>query len=79
MNVLDCLKKYGQRLDLEIAEETGIPIATVRTCLAELADKGEIIKCEITRFDHGKPIAALQCRVSCYIPRKAAGRKPAPA
>ena len=76
MDVLECLKTHGQRLDLEIAEETGIPLATVRTRLTELAEKGEIIKCQVTRFDRGKPIPAWQCRVSCYIPRKAAGRKP---
>lgn len=79
MDVLECLKQYGQRLDLEIAEETGIPLATVQIRLDELAHKGEIIKCAITRFDGGKPIRALQCRVSCYMPRKTAGRKPTPA
>ena len=29
-DILQCLKKYGQRLDLEIAKEMGIPLATVR-------------------------------------------------
>ena len=27
MEIIECLKKYGQRLDFEIAEETGIAIA----------------------------------------------------
>ena len=77
MNVLECLKRHGQRLDSEIADETGMPIATVRIHLAELAKAGEIITCQLTRFDRGKPIASWQCRVSGYTPPKAPGRKPA--
>ena len=78
MDVLDCLKKYGQRLDSEIAEEMGMPIATVRLQLAGLAKAGEIITCLLTRFEGGKPIASWQCRVSGYAPPKAPGRKPTP-
>jgi hypothetical protein len=29
IKTLQCLKKYGQRLDLEIAQEMGMPLATV--------------------------------------------------
>ena len=36
MDVLQCLKKYGQRLDLEIAKEMGVPLATVRQRLSDL-------------------------------------------
>jgi predicted ArsR family transcriptional regulator len=36
IEVLQCLKKHGQRLDLEIAKEIGLPLATVRTHLASL-------------------------------------------
>ena len=28
--ILQCLKKYGERLDSEIAKETGMPLAAVR-------------------------------------------------
>ena len=35
--VLQCLKKYGQRLDLEIAEEMRLALTTVRKRLAELS------------------------------------------
>jgi hypothetical protein len=79
MEVLQCLKKYGQRLDLEIAKETGVPIATVRKELAELAAAGEIITCNLTRFEHGKRIEAVQCRVAGFFPRMAPGPKPKPA
>ena len=40
IDTLQCLKKYGQRLDLEIASEMGVPLATVRRRLVSLAAKG---------------------------------------
>ena len=39
-DVLQCLKKHGQRLDLEIAEETRVPLAAVRERLSELSSAG---------------------------------------
>jgi hypothetical protein len=72
------LKKYGQRLDLEIAHETGVPLATVRQRLAGLAATGAVITCTLTRFEKGKRIDALQCRVSGYTPPLAPGRKAKP-
>jgi predicted ArsR family transcriptional regulator len=77
-DILECLKKYGQRLDVEIAEETGVPLTTVRSRLATLAASGAIITCSITRFDRGRRLDALQCRVSGYMPPLAPGRKSAP-
>jgi predicted ArsR family transcriptional regulator len=75
---LQCLKKYGQRLDLEIAKEMGVPLATVRQQLADLAATGAIITCNLTRFEHGKRIEAWQCRVSGYVPPLSPGRKARP-
>ena len=75
---LKCLKKYGQRLDLEIAKEMGVPLATVRQRLAVLAATGAIITCNLTRFEHGKRIDAWQCRVSGFVPSLAPGRKAKP-
>lgn len=75
---LQCLKKYGQRLDLEIAKEMGVPLATVRQHLAGLAATGAIMTCNLTRFEHGKRIDAWQCRVSGYVPPRAPGRKGKP-
>ena len=73
--VLECLKKYGQRLDLEIAKEMGMPLATVRQRLTGLAATGAVITCNLTRFEGGKRIDAWQCRVSGYVPPIAPGRK----
>ena len=75
MDILQCLRKHGQRLDLEIAKETGVPLATVRERLAGLAATGAIITCNLTRFENGKRIDAWQCRVSGYAPPLAPGRK----
>jgi len=75
IETLQCLKKYGQRLDLEIAKEMGLPLATVRQRLAGLAATGAIITCTLTRFENGKQIDAWQCRVSGYVPPIAPGRK----
>jgi predicted ArsR family transcriptional regulator len=73
--ILECLKKYGQLLDSQIAKETGVPLATVRQQLAALAASGDIITCNLIRFDNDKRIEALQCRVSGYVPPPASGRK----
>jgi len=78
IETLECLKKYGQRLDLEIASEMKVPLATVRRQLVALAGKREIVMCDVTRFEGGKRIDAWQCRVSGYVPAPAPGRKPAP-
>jgi len=79
IETLRCLKKYGQRLDLEIAKEMGVPLATVRRQLAGLAATNAIIMCNLTRFENGKRIDAWECRVSGYVPPAAPGRKPKPA
>lgn len=78
IEILDCLKKYGQRLDLEIAKETGVPLEKVRERLAALAATGAVITCSLTRFEKGKRIDAWQCRVSGYVPPLAPGRKTTP-
>jgi hypothetical protein len=77
-DVLKCLKKYGQRLDLEIAAEIRLPLATVRSALAELSATGAVVMCSYTRYEGDKTIEALQCRLSGYAPKPAPGRKAKP-
>jgi predicted ArsR family transcriptional regulator len=74
--VLQWLKKHGQRLDLEIAAEMRVPLATVRKLLAELSAAGEVVMCQLTRYEGTKTIEAWQCRISGYVPAPAPGRKP---
>ena len=78
MDILQCLKKYGQRLDSEIAEETGVSLATVRERFAALTQTGEVIACKLTRFESGKPVDACLYRASGYFPPPAPGRKAKP-
>lgn len=78
IKILQCLKTHGQRLDLEIAKEMGIPLATVQQGLVGLAASGAVVMCKLTRFEHGKRIDAWQCRVSGYVPPLAPGRKAKP-
>jgi predicted ArsR family transcriptional regulator len=74
--ILEYLKRHGQRLDSEIAMATGIPLKTVRASIADLSVRGEISRCNVTRYDDGKPVEAIQCRISGYVPPATPGRKP---
>jgi predicted ArsR family transcriptional regulator len=78
IEILHCLKKHGERLDSEIAEEMGMPLATVRERLAGLAATGLVVTCNLIRFEDGKRIEGWLCRASGYIPPAASGRKPKP-
>jgi len=78
MDVLECLKRHGQRLDSEIAEETGIAITAVRERLSVLTSSGAVIACKLTRFENGMAINASLYRASGYFPPPAPGRKPKP-
>jgi len=75
--IMQYLKANGQRLDTEIAAAVHMPLAKVRTLLANLSAQGEISKCNVTRFNNGEKVEGLLCRVAGYIPPKAPGRKPA--
>lgn len=73
--ILHYLKEHGERLDTEIAAETGISLKKVRLYLPELSSKGEVIICRTTRFPNGKPVEGLLCRLAGYIPPASPGRK----
>jgi predicted ArsR family transcriptional regulator len=65
--ILECLKKHGQRLDSELAEETGLPIAKVRQRLAELAATGAIITCSPHHVSSRQAVDGLVCRMSGWF------------
>jgi hypothetical protein len=73
--ILQYLKKNGEKLDMEIATATGISLANVRLHLEELATKGEIMTCHLIRHEKGKTIEGTSCRIAGYIPPAAPGRK----
>lgn len=74
--ILQYLKKNGQHLDSEIALATGIPLHKVRASLAALSQQGEISQCNVTRYDDGKPVEGILCRIAGSIPPSTPGRKP---
>ena len=74
--IMQYLKKNGQRLDSEIAAAVGMPLVKVRNLLSDLSAQGEISKCSFVRFDQGKKIEGVLCRVAGYVPPKSPGRKP---
>lgn len=78
IDILKCLKKYGERLDSQIAEETGVALETVREHAAGLAATGAVITCNVTRFEKGVRVDGWLYRVSGYIPPAAPGRKAKP-
>ena len=69
------LKKHGEQFDSEIALATGTSVSNVRLRLSELAAKGEIMTCHSIRFEKGKKIEGIRCRLAGYIPPAAPGRK----
>jgi len=73
--ILQYLKKHGERPDSEIAVATGIPLADVHLHLSELTAKGAIMSCHSTRFVKGKKVEAIICRLAGFIPPAAPGRK----
>lgn len=76
--VIDYLKKHGQKLDREIAKDTGISLSQVRLSIAELQNTKEVSSCSVINFENGVAVEGLLCRISGYIPPAAPGRKANP-
>jgi len=75
--ILQYLKNNnGERLDAAIATGTGIPLVKVHLYLAELAAKHEIVSCYSVKYDKGKKIEGVSCRLAGYTPPATPGRKP---
>ena len=73
--ILQYLKTHGERLDAEIAEAVGMSLAKVRIQLSELAAKGEVMSYQSTKFENGKKIEGIRCRIAGFVPPAAPGRK----
>ena len=76
--ILEYLKKSGERMDAEIAAATGHSLSTVRANLAKLSAQGHVVACQATRFNEGKPVKGILCRVAGFTPPAAPGRKTQP-
>jgi len=73
--ILQYLKKHGEKLDAEIAEGAGLSLSKTRLYLGELAAKGEVMTYHSTRFLEGQKIEGSRCRLSGITPPAAPVRK----
>lgn len=76
--ILEYLKKHGEMFDTEIAVATGISLSRVHLHLSELAANKEIVACHSTKFEKGKRVEGISCRLVGYTPRATPGRKSRP-
>lgn len=75
-SILKYLRANGEQLDAEISLALDIPMAKLKTQVAELSASGDVICCKVTRYIDGKKIEGTSCRLSCDLPAPARGRKP---
>jgi predicted ArsR family transcriptional regulator len=73
--ILEYLKRNGEKLDAEIAAAAGLSLSTTRQYLAELAAKGKVMTYRSTRFVEGRKIEGIRCRLTGITPPAAPGRK----
>jgi len=73
--ILQYLKTHGERLDVEIVTAIGIPLAKTRLLLQELVAKGEVITCDTIKYEKGKKIEGISCRLSGFTPKAKPGAK----
>lgn len=74
--ILDFLKANGPQSEAQIAEGLSLPVSQVHSLVADLSSAGEVICCKLTQFKDGNKIEGISCRLSCYSPPAARGRKP---
>ena len=55
-SILKYLKANGEQLDSEISQALHIPMAQLKTQVAQLSASGDVICCKVTRFIEGKKI-----------------------
>ena len=69
------MKKHGQKLDREIAKDTGISLDQVRVTISDLQTIKAVFNCNVINFEDGIAAEGILCRFSGYIPPAAPGRK----
>src|SRR5947207_13566879 len=76
--IVKYLKNHSERLDSEIASDTGISLENVRLHVSALSARGEVMLCQSIRFINGKRIEGLLFRIAGYIPPVAPARQSEP-
>jgi hypothetical protein len=75
-SILQHLRTNGEQLDAAIAGALRMTHAQVASHIAQLSVAGEVICCKVTRYNDGKKIEGVSCRLSAYVPPRATGPKP---
>jgi hypothetical protein len=74
--IIKHLKKHGELMDFQIAQDMGLPLQEVSAALACLAASNEVVMCYVMRYQGERKIEGYACRASGYIPPASPGRKP---
>lgn len=74
--ILQYLKLHGERRDTEIAKATGISLDQTHRHLAELTTKGEVMSYLSIKFENGKKIESISCRLVGFSLKSKPGAKP---
>lgn len=64
--ILEYLADHGEGSDSEIAVATGLSLTDVRFHLSELASRNAVLACSSIRFEQGKAIEEMICRLVGY-------------
>jgi DNA-binding IclR family transcriptional regulator len=73
--ILQYLKLHGERLDIEIAAALNMSLPKTRSLLAELTAKGDVITCDTIKYEKGKKIEGMSCRLAGFTPKAKPGAK----
>jgi DNA-binding IclR family transcriptional regulator len=73
--IIQHLKAHGEQLDSEIAAAVGLPLAQARILLSELAARGDVITCDTIKYEKGKKIEGISCRLAGFTPKAKPGAK----
>ena len=73
--IIRYLTIHGECADTEISGATGIPLTDVRIHLSALVSQRAIMACRSIRFEQGKEIEEMICRLTGYIRPATPGRK----
>lgn len=71
ITMLQYMKKNGQKLDWEIAKDTGIALLQVPVTISELQKTKAAFNCNLINFEDGVDAEGILCRFSGYIPPQA--------
>jgi predicted ArsR family transcriptional regulator len=73
--ILDFLRTKGEQMDRDIAAGLGLSLAHVHSGLDRLATQGDIVLCRSIRYQDGRQVEGMRCRLATYLPATFPGRR----